>query len=125
MRDQPVSVAVCLADVNGMARIGLELVAKPEDEVVHGARERRVRVAPYPVEQLVPGHHVAGPFSQAVQDLELPVGQLQAFRAAYASRRLKSITVSPSRSWSMGGLVLRRTACTRASSSSRAKGFVT
>ena len=64
-----------------MAGIGLQLVAKPEDEVIHGARERRVRVAPDQVEQLVPRHHVAGPFGEAVQDLELPVGQLDALRA--------------------------------------------
>ena len=65
-----------------MAGIGLELVAKPEDEVVHGARERRVRIAPDQVQQLVAGHHVAGPFGEAVQDLELAIGQLHAPRAA-------------------------------------------
>ena len=65
-----------------MARIGLELVAKPEDEVVHGARERRVRIAPDQVQQLVPRYHMAGPFGEAVQDLELSVGQLHAPRAA-------------------------------------------
>src|SRR6185436_12077102 len=47
--NQPVAVAVGLADIGGMPGIRLQLVAQPEDEVVHGARERRVRIAPHQV----------------------------------------------------------------------------
>src|SRR5688572_2303993 len=78
---QPVSITIRLANIGGMTGIGLQLVAKPEDEVVHRARQRRVGVAPDQVQQLVPRDHLAGSFGEAVEDLELPVGQLDALRA--------------------------------------------
>src|SRR4030095_3850686 len=76
------SVAVRLANVGGMARVGLELVTKPEDEVVHCACERRIRVAPYQPQQFIPRDDVSGPFGEAVQDLELAIGQFQSLRTA-------------------------------------------
>ena len=59
-----------------MPRVGFELVAQAEDEIVDRAGQRRIRVAPHQMQQLVSGHDVAGPFREASQDLELPVGQL-------------------------------------------------
>ena len=59
MRDQPVSVAGSLANVGGMARVGLELVAKPEEKlsmvrvsrqdvrVVHDVVERQNHRRPF------------------------------------------------------------------------------
>ena len=93
-----------------MAGIGLQLVAEPEDEVVHGARQRRIRVTPHQVQQLVPRHDVADPLGQAVQDLELPVGELHAFGAAVRLQPLEVDDRIAEPQVSMGGLVRRRTA---------------
>ena len=69
-----------------MARVWFQLVPQPEDEIVDRARQRCVRVAPHQVQQLVPCDDAAGPFREASQNLELPVGQLHAFGAAMGSK---------------------------------------
>ena len=66
-----------------MTGIGLELVAKAEDEVVHRAREGRVGIAPDQMQQLITRHDVASAFGEAMQDLELPIGQLHTLPSAF------------------------------------------
>src|SRR5262249_31293170 len=81
-RNQAIPVAVRLPDERRMLRIAFELVAQAEDEVVDRPGERRVRVAPDEVQQLVARDDVAGALGEAPENLELPVGQLNGLRPA-------------------------------------------
>src|SRR5258708_11305240 len=56
---ETVPVTACLADVAGMTRDRLDLVTKPEDEVVDGPRQLCICMSPHVPQQVVARHDAA------------------------------------------------------------------
>src|SRR6185437_7106584 len=72
-------------DVDGLARIRLDLLAQVPDVYVDGARLAVGRVAPDRLEQRLAGVDPAGVERERVQNLELDVGELHR-RAVHGHR---------------------------------------
>jgi hypothetical protein len=64
-RNQAVAVAVRLSNKCRMVRVGLNLLAKPEDKVVHRPCQRHIRVSPHEMKQFVPGYYMSGSLGEA------------------------------------------------------------
>ena len=64
-------------DESGIVRSGLDVVAKPEDVVVHRARHRQLRVAPHIAEQLLAADDLAAVGDEIAQQLEFMRLQLE------------------------------------------------
>ena len=110
-----------------MVRVGLELLAEPEDVGVHGARGREALVPPHLVEEALTSEDLPPVLDEAAQRVEflacqpdlsarsedLPAAEVY---PNVAERELLTLLSGPGR---------RRTARTRARSSRSENGFVT
>src|SRR4029450_6726578 len=74
-RNQAVAVAVRLSNKCRMVRVGLNLLAKPEDKVVHRPCQRHIRVSPHEMKQFVPGYHMSGSLGEALENFKFTIGQ--------------------------------------------------